>query len=638
MAQEGYSDSYHTYQGTDGKFYQNETDASNYGAAHSSGSSSTATQYSTPTGIKFNNKADAEKYVREQAEWQAQWEKNLNAELAEKDAIFRQELQKIMKPGSDMQNLSNQGYACYQRKDWNGAIEAWTKTTSTMNSPQWKQYEQQYRSFLDKTKLDDKEGKAETWINRWRSLCAEDQRWLALAYSDRAFSRSNTDIDGIISDQKMAVAVYPFNDNYRDVFIGNLGVVYFVRGKNEDDKKAIIDLSIAIKLIPKNDPQLAEFYNLARDRLFELHFKVGYSLYKKGEEAMNNGSLEEVNNYLCEAYQHFSEAINLAPNPDPKEFAKKGQMWRDTIMDIFGKDEDIKERIKNSSLPENNDIQQIMAELSKSPAVSMPKSVIISNDPREKEIAQAVKQSRPTSAPAPQSSTPSSSNSSTSSYSSSTSTATPQKSGAVKKIIIAVVVILVLYNGGKFVMGLFSKPKPKTATTQTQTTTTNANVNFRTEPSTNGKIIRQLKQGDTVTLTGETNGGWTQILHNGDTGWVSTEYLTQNVPQKSGSTTQTATPAVPEVTGPQFPAEFIGTWVSDKYEGTLTITAKTFKYSREIGGSWGIMEVSGDAYKVIDDASSNYPVILTITMRLANGKLNIREPRYSAWDGTWSKR
>ena len=67
----------------------------------------------------------------------------------------------------------------------------------------------------------------------------------------------------------------------------------------------------------------------------------------------------------------------------------------------------------------------------------------------------------------------------------------------------------------------------KSATTQTQTATAtvNANVNFRKEPTTGDNIIRQLQQGDTVTLTGEVSGGWTQIKHNGDTGWISTEYL-----------------------------------------------------------------------------------------------------------------
>jgi hypothetical protein len=59
-----------------------------------------------------------------------------------------------------------------------------------------------------------------------------------------------------------------------------------------------------------------------------------------------------------------------------------------------------------------------------------------------------------------------------------------------------------------------------------QTATVTSDVNFRKGPSTGNDIIRQLQQGDTVTLTGETSGGWTQVSHNGDTGWVSSEFLT----------------------------------------------------------------------------------------------------------------
>jgi hypothetical protein len=72
-------------------------------------------------------------------------------------------------------------------------------------------------------------------------------------------------------------------------------------------------------------------------------------------------------------------------------------------------------------------------------------------------------------------------------------------------------------------------PKAKTETTQSLAITQQAdiinNVNFRKDPSTGDNIIRQLKKGDTVTLTGETVEGWTQITHNGDTGWVSSEFL-----------------------------------------------------------------------------------------------------------------
>ena len=63
------------------------------------------------------------------------------------------------------------------------------------------------------------------------------------------------------------------------------------------------------------------------------------------------------------------------------------------------------------------------------------------------------------------------------------------------------------------------------ATAATATTTITSNVNFRSGPSTDNAVIRQLQQGDTVTLTGETSGGWTEISHNGETGWVSSEFL-----------------------------------------------------------------------------------------------------------------
>jgi len=59
------------------------------------------------------------------------------------------------------------------------------------------------------------------------------------------------------------------------------------------------------------------------------------------------------------------------------------------------------------------------------------------------------------------------------------------------------------------------------------TATVTSGVNFRSGPSVNEAVIRQLQQGDTVILTGSVMGGWTQILHNGDTGWVSSEYLSK---------------------------------------------------------------------------------------------------------------
>ena len=73
-------------------------------------------------------------------------------------------------------------------------------------------------------------------------------------------------------------------------------------------------------------------------------------------------------------------------------------------------------------------------------------------------------------------------------------------------------------GGGKSSSGNAAK-KTKGSATVT------SNVNFRSGPSADSTVIRQIPQGTTVTLTGETSEGWTQIKHEGDTGWVSSQYI-----------------------------------------------------------------------------------------------------------------
>jgi TPR repeat protein len=99
-------------------------------------------------------------------------------------------------------------------------------------------------------------------------------------------------------------------------------------------------------------------------------------------------------------------------------------------------------------------------------------------------------------------------------------------------------VILIMIAAIGLVFGVYSYVSPlkaklnaavtktETATeTTTVTTTVTSDVNFRAEPSIEAVIIKTLSQGDTVMVTGEVSGGWTQVSHNGDTGWVSSEYL-----------------------------------------------------------------------------------------------------------------
>ena len=50
-------------------------------------------------------------------------------------------------------------------------------------------------------------------------------------------------------------------------------------------------------------------------------------------------------------------------------------------------------------------------------------------------------------------------------------------------------------------------------------------VNLRSGPSLDYPVIIALPQGAIVTLTGEIVEGWTQVIYNGATGWISSPYL-----------------------------------------------------------------------------------------------------------------
>jgi hypothetical protein len=95
----------------------------------------------------------------------------------------------------------------------------------------------------------------------------------------------------------------------------------------------------------------------------------------------------------------------------------------------------------------------------------------------------------------------------------------------VKLAVILIGISAIGIIGAKALANKSQKPQTTQSVTITQQADITQNVNFRKDPSTGDNIIRQLKKGDTVTLTGEVVEGWTQLTHNGDTGWVSSEYL-----------------------------------------------------------------------------------------------------------------
>ena len=58
-----------------------------------------------------------------------------------------------------------------------------------------------------------------------------------------------------------------------------------------------------------------------------------------------------------------------------------------------------------------------------------------------------------------------------------------------------------------------------------KTATTTVNVNFRTKASLSSSVIKVLKKGTAVTITGSASGQFTPISVDGRTGWAYTQYL-----------------------------------------------------------------------------------------------------------------
>jgi hypothetical protein len=97
---------------------------------------------------------------------------------------------------------------------------------------------------------------------------------------------------------------------------------------------------------------------------------------------------------------------------------------------------------------------------------------------------------------------------------------------------ILLVILILLGIGGGITLTkpnfTFGPPRSKSTTGQTASSTvtvTADSLNFRAGPSTEHNIIKTLKKGDTLTITGNIKDGWAPVRHDGDTGWVSAELI-----------------------------------------------------------------------------------------------------------------
>jgi uncharacterized protein YraI len=141
-----------------------------------------------------------------------------------------------------------------------------------------------------------------------------------------------------------------------------------------------------------------------------------------------------------------------------------------------------------------------------------------------------------------------------------------------RKNILFIVMLGLSVPGYLLLIGEIRAKQTATVTTdaaQATATVTSDALNLRAGPSASHNIVKTLKKGDTLTVTGDKENGWLPVSHNGDTGYVSAEMVSisgggQATPQQTQTTAsqtqaatggtataqptapaQTATPAVP---------------------------------------------------------------------------------------------
>ena len=123
-----------------------------------------------------------------------------------------------------------------------------------------------------------------------------------------------------------------------------------------------------------------------------------------------------------------------------------------------------------------------------------------------------------------------------------------------------------------------------TTTTKAPTTTTTAvgsstyyvdatKLNVRSTPSTDGAVLGQLVYGAAVEVM-DTTDGWSRIVYNGATAYVSAQYLSQKQP------TTTTKPTTTTMTAPVTPADYIATYVQAPRFVVYDMTAGKMLYTR----------------------------------------------------------
>ena len=121
-------------------------------------------------------------------------------------------------------------------------------------------------------------------------------------------------------------------------------------------------------------------------------------------------------------------------------------------------------------------------------------------------------------------------------------------------------------NSGNNNSGSSSESNTPTFTEVNETVYATGSVNVRSSYSTSSSVIGSLSEGDSVTRTGRGSNGWSRVRFNGQTAYISSQYLTTEKPEeKSNNKNLSSLSIEPYTLTPEFNPEVT--------EYTLTVGA-----------------------------------------------------------------
>ena len=152
-------------------------------------------------------------------------------------------------------------------------------------------------------------------------------------------------------------------------------------------------------------------------------------------------------------------------------------------------------------------------------------------------------------------------------------------------------------------------------------------VNVRSSYSTSSKAIGSLRQDEQITVTGITSNGWTRIKYNGQTAYVSSQFLTDTKPREKSSNNYLKSLKIEEASlTPEFSKEttsYKANIGKDIEKLKINASAEDDKSKVEISGNEELKE-GENTVKIIVTAENGETKTYTITVtKEKKGKLQL---------------